>query len=169
MKATGIVRRLDDLGRLVIPKEIRRIYRLKEGDSIEFYVSEQSEIILKKYSYLNDEKETLTRMAETLKEVTKCEVLFLLEDEIIGNDNILPDDCSHELMQLIRQYHPSDFESLRLFPEISEVFSGSIYPVVADSHWLGAFLLYTKQGPLSTAAKSAAAVMSAYLTKQFEH
>ena len=49
MKATGIVRRLDDLGRLVIPKEIRRIYRLKEGDSIEFFVSEHSEIILKNY------------------------------------------------------------------------------------------------------------------------
>ena len=82
MKATGIVRRLDDLGRLVIPKEIRRIYRLKEGDSIEFFVSEHSEIILKKYSYLNDEKEMLTRMVNTLKEVTKCEILFLLEDEI---------------------------------------------------------------------------------------
>lgn len=63
MKATGIVRRLDDLGRLVIPKEIRRIYRLKEGDSIEFFVSEQSEIVLKKCSYLNEEKEMLTRMA----------------------------------------------------------------------------------------------------------
>jgi len=169
MKATGIVRRLDDLGRLVIPKEIRRIYRLKEGDSIEFYVSEQSEIVLKKYSYLNEEKEMLTRMVNTLKEVTKCEVLFLLEDEIIGNDNILMDDCSHQLIQLIRQYHPSDFESMNLFHENSEMYSGSIYPVISDSHWLGAFLLYNKQGPLHTSAKASAAIMSAYLAKQFEH
>ena len=64
MKSTRIVRRVDDLGRVVIPKEIRRIYRLKEGDSIEFFVSEHSEIILKKYSYLNDEKEML-RIAQT--------------------------------------------------------------------------------------------------------
>ena len=169
MKATGIVRRLDDLGRLVIPKEIRRIYRLKEGDSIEFFVSEQSEIILKKYSYLNDEKEMLTRMVNTLKEVTKTEVLFLLEDEIIGNDNILMDECSHDLIQLIRQYHPSDFESMRLFHENIDVYSGSIYPVISDSHWLGAFLLYSKQGPLHASAKASASIMSAYLAKQFEH
>ena len=45
MKATGIVRRLDDLGRLVIPKEIRKIYKLKEGDSIEFFVNEDSAIL----------------------------------------------------------------------------------------------------------------------------
>lgn len=169
MKATGIVRRLDDLGRLVIPKEIRRIYRLKEGDSIEFFVSEQSEIILKKYSYLNDEKEMLTRMVNTLKEATKCEVLFLLEDEIIGNDNILPDDCSNELIQQLRQYHPSDFESMRLFLIGSDMYSGSVYPVIADSHWLGAFLLYSKQGPLTTAQKASASIMSAYLSKQFDH
>ena len=168
MKATGIVRRLDDLGRLVIPKEIRRIYRLKEGDSIEFFVSEHSEIILKKYSYLNDDKEMLTKMVTTLKDVTKCEVLFLLEDEIIGNDNILSDDCCHELMQLVRQYHPSDFQSMRLFNESSDLFSGSIYPVISDSHWLGAFLLYSKQGPLNTAAKASASTISAYLSKQFE-
>ena len=169
MKATGIVRRLDDLGRLVIPKEIRRIYRLKEGDSIEFFVSEHSEIILKKYSYLNDEKEMLTRMVNTLKEVTKCEVLFLLEDEIIGNDNILPDDCTSEITHQVRQYHPTDFESMRLFLISNDVYSGSVYPVIADSHWLGAFLLYSKQGPLSTSQKAAASIMSAYLTKQFEH
>ena len=60
MKATGIVRRLDDLGRLVIPKEIRKIYKLKEGDSIEFFVNENDEIVLKKFSVLSDEIETIT-------------------------------------------------------------------------------------------------------------
>ena len=55
-------------------------------------------------------------MVKTLKEVTKCEVLFLLEDEIIGNDNLLCDDLYHDLMRMIRQYHPSDFESMLLQP-----------------------------------------------------
>ena len=169
MKATGIVRRLDDLGRLVIPKEIRRIYRMKEGDSIEFFVSEHSEIILKKYSYLNAEKEMLTRIVSTLKETTKCDILFLLEDEIIGNDNILPDDCSHEITHQMRQYHPSDFESMRLFLFNNDVYSGSVYPVIADSHWLGSFLIYSKQGPLNPSQKAAVSIMSAYLSKQFEH
>lgn len=50
MKATGIVRRIDDLGRVVIPKEIRRTLRIKEGDPLEIFTDREGEIILKKYS-----------------------------------------------------------------------------------------------------------------------
>ena len=50
MKATGIVRRIDDLGRVVIPKEIRKTLRIREGDPLEIYVDRTSEVILKKYS-----------------------------------------------------------------------------------------------------------------------
>ena len=51
MKATGIVRRIDDLGRIVIPKEIRRTQRIHEGDPIEIYTNREGEIMLKKYSH----------------------------------------------------------------------------------------------------------------------
>ena len=50
MKATGIVRRIDDLGRIVIPKEIRRTLRIKEGDPLEIFTDREGEVILKKYS-----------------------------------------------------------------------------------------------------------------------
>lgn len=50
MKATGIVRRIDDLGRVVIPKEIRRTMRIREGDPLEIFVSNEGEVIFKKYS-----------------------------------------------------------------------------------------------------------------------
>ena len=50
MKATGIVRRIDDLGRVVIPKEIRRTMRIREGDPLEIYTSRDGEVIFKKYS-----------------------------------------------------------------------------------------------------------------------
>ena len=50
MKATGIVRRIDDLGRVVIPKEIRRTMRIREGDPLEIYTSREGEVIFKKYS-----------------------------------------------------------------------------------------------------------------------
>ena len=48
MKATGIVRRIDDLGRIVIPKEIRRSFRIKEGDPLEIYTDSEGEVIFKK-------------------------------------------------------------------------------------------------------------------------
>ena len=55
MKATGIVRRIDDLGRIVIPKEIRRTLRIKEGDPLELFTTREGEVVFKKYTYCNDE------------------------------------------------------------------------------------------------------------------
>lgn len=60
MKATGIVRRIDDLGRVVVPKEIRRTLRIREGDPLEIYTDCEGEIILKKYSPIGE----LGRFAE---------------------------------------------------------------------------------------------------------
>ena len=54
MKATGIVRRIDDLGRIVIPKEIRRTLRIREGDPLEIYTEKDGEVIFKKYSPMGD-------------------------------------------------------------------------------------------------------------------
>lgn len=54
MKATGVVRRIDDLGRVVIPKEIRRTMRIREGDSLEIFVNQSGEVVLKKYSPIAD-------------------------------------------------------------------------------------------------------------------
>ena len=54
MKATGIVRRIDDLGRVVIPKEIRRTMRIKEGDPLEIFTTREGEVIFKKYSYADE-------------------------------------------------------------------------------------------------------------------
>ena len=50
MKATGIVRRIDDLGRVVIPKEIRRTMRIQEGDPLEIYTNNEGAVLFKKYS-----------------------------------------------------------------------------------------------------------------------
>ena len=49
MKATGIVRRIDDLGRIVVPKEIRKVLRIREGDPLEIFTGKEGEIVLKKY------------------------------------------------------------------------------------------------------------------------
>lgn len=54
MRATGIVRRIDDLGRVVIPKEIRRTLRIREGDPLEIFTDREGEIILKKYSPIGE-------------------------------------------------------------------------------------------------------------------
>ena len=66
MKATGIVRRIDDLGRIVIPKEIRRTMRIREGDPMEIFTSREGEILLKKYSPVGELGEFAAALAESM-------------------------------------------------------------------------------------------------------
>ncbi|WP_270182901.1 stage V sporulation protein T [Alkalihalobacillus sp. CinArs1] len=68
MKATGIVRRIDDLGRVVIPKEIRRTLRIREGDPLEIFVDREGEVILKKYSPISELGDFAREYAESLAE-----------------------------------------------------------------------------------------------------
>ena len=70
MKATGIVRRIDDLGRVVIPKEIRRTMRIREGDPLEIYTSRDGEVIFKKYSLLGGMEDFATQLCETMSRST---------------------------------------------------------------------------------------------------
>ena len=70
MKATGIVRRIDDLGRIVIPKEIRRTMRIREGDPLEICTDREGEIMLKKYSPIGELRDVAVSYAESLAQTT---------------------------------------------------------------------------------------------------
>ena len=63
MKATGIVRKIDDLGRIVIPKEIRKNLRIREGDPLEIFIEKDGEIILRKHATMGDMLEIATQYA----------------------------------------------------------------------------------------------------------
>ena len=84
MKATGIVRRIDDLGRVVIPKEIRRTMRIKEGDPLEIFVDREGEVILKKYSPISELGDFAREYAGALSETLGTTVLIGDRDSIIA-------------------------------------------------------------------------------------
>lgn len=84
MKATGIVRRIDDLGRVVIPKEIRRTMRIREGDPLEIYTSKEGEVIFKKYSLMGGVDEFAAQLCETLSKTTGLSVAVTDRDSIIA-------------------------------------------------------------------------------------
>ena len=84
MKATGIVRRIDDLGRVVIPKEIRRTMRIREGDPLEIYTSKDGEVIFKKYSLLGGVDEFAAQLCETLSRTTGATVAVTDRDSVIA-------------------------------------------------------------------------------------
>ena len=85
MKATGIVRRIDDLGRVVIPKEIRRTMRIREGDPLEIYTTREGEVIFKKYSLISGMEEFAGHICETLSKSTGSIVAVTDRDGIIAS------------------------------------------------------------------------------------
>lgn len=84
MKATGIVRRIDDLGRVVIPKEIRRTLRLKEGTPLEIFTDREGEIILKKYSPMVELTAFAGQYAESMAQTTGMMVCITDRDQVIA-------------------------------------------------------------------------------------
>lgn len=84
MKATGIVRRIDDLGRVVIPKEIRRTMRIREGDPLEIYTSKDGEVIFKKYSLMDGLGDFAGHLCETLYKTAGHPAVITDRDTIIA-------------------------------------------------------------------------------------
>ena len=84
MKATGIVRRIDDLGRVVIPKEIRRTLRIREADPLEIFTDREGEIILKKYSPLGELGNFAKEYAEALASTSGHSVCITDRDQVIA-------------------------------------------------------------------------------------
>ena len=84
MKATGIVRRIDDLGRVVVPKEIRRVLRIREGDPLEIYTGNTGEVILKKYSPINELSQFAGEYAETASKVLGGTIIVSDTDQVIA-------------------------------------------------------------------------------------
>jgi len=88
MKATGIVRRIDDLGRVVIPKEIRRTLRIKEGDPLEIFTDREGEVIFKKYSPIGELNDFAAQYAETLWRTCDLPVVICDRDSVTASAGV---------------------------------------------------------------------------------
>src|SRR5699024_12690694 len=96
MKATGIVRRIDDLGRVVVPKEIRRTLRIREGDPLEIFVAREGEVILKKYSPSNELSHFAEEYADALYDSIQFPVFICDSDEVIALSGDSKKDYLHK-------------------------------------------------------------------------
>ncbi len=88
MKATGIVRRIDDLGRVVIPKEIRRTMRIREGDPLEIYTDREGEVIFKKYSPIGELVSFAAQYADTLNKTCGMSVIICDRDAVVASAGV---------------------------------------------------------------------------------
>ena len=88
LKATGIVRRIDDLGRIVIPKEIRRSFRIKEGDPLEIFTDAEGEVIFKKYSPIGELSNFASQYAEVLHKSGGLPIAIMDNDHVVAASGI---------------------------------------------------------------------------------
>ena len=145
MKATGIVRRIDDLGRVVIPKEIRRTMRIREGDPLEIYTDREGEVIFKKYSPIGELASFAAQYAETLYKTCQMAIVITDRDAVIAHAGVpkreyADKNISPEFEAAIekRVFYKSDGESA---VSVVEGAAGTVrcaMPIIAEGDIIGA-------------------------------
>ncbi len=159
MKATGIVRRIDDLGRVVIPKEIRRTMRIREGDPLEIYTAVDGEVIFKKYSPIGEMTATATGFADTMAKDTSFGVAICDRDHVVAaagvnKREVMGQRLSAELESIMEDrktyiYKSGEIKILSPF-ENAEIKAGLAMPIISAGDIAGAVVLImpeTKKAP----------------------
>lgn len=156
MKATGIVRRIDDLGRVVIPKEIRRTLRLREGTPLEIFTDREGEIILKKYSPMMELNAFAGQYADAMAQSTGLMVCITDRDQVIAaaggaKKDLLQKPISKQLEYVIQErmtvqagkddkaYTPVAAE------DIEGIVAQVVAPIICEGDAIGAVILMSRE------------------------
>lgn len=177
MKATGIVRRIDDLGRVVIPKEIRRTLRIREGDPLEIFVDRDGEVILKKYSPIGELGDFAREYAESLFESLQHVTLICDRDTYIAVagaskkeyldkpiGRIIEDAMEGRRTSI--EKNAVDVEIVRDVPD--KVQSYVTAPIIAGGDPIGAVVMLSKEGSMGDLEMKTAETAAGFLGKQME-
>lgn len=179
MKATGIVRRIDDLGRVVIPKEIRRTLRIREGDPLEIFVDRDGEVILKKYSPISELGDFAKEYAESLFESTNHITMISDRDTIIavagGSKKDYLDKQIGSLVEQCMENRKFSMESgsgtYEICKDMSETYSSYVIaPIVAGGDPIGSVIFVSKDEnvKMSQMEQKMAETAAGFLAKQME-
>ena len=155
MKATGIVRRIDDLGRVVIPKEIRRTLRIRESDPLEIFTDREGEIILKKYSPIGELSAFAKQYADSLTQAAGCLVCISDMDQIIAasgvgkkdfQDKFISEQLGYAIAERLEVIAlAGDRKFIPVIPEQDETICGEIItPIICEGDVIGSVVLMTK-------------------------
>lgn len=157
MKATGIVRRIDELGRVVIPKEIRRTLRIREGDPLEIFTDRDGEVILKKYSPIGELGDFAQEYAESLFQSLGHTTIICDKDAVIAVagaskkehlDRSISSDVE-EIMESRKKVAVNKAQGAKLYniygQDSSEYTSQVIVPILSEGDVIGAVMMFSKE------------------------
>ena len=181
MKATGVVRRIDDLGRIVIPKEIRKTLRIKEGDPLEIFTEKDGDIILKKYSPIGELSNFATEYVDSLNKITGHIAVITDRDSVIAvagttKKDILEQKISSDLEKVFEntQKFIGDGKNSIFITEKGnkekEVKPQVIVPIISDGDVIGSVALISKEDnfKMSKTEEEVVSVASSFLGRQME-
>ncbi|MDC3414863.1 stage V sporulation protein T [Aquibacillus sp. 3ASR75-11] len=177
MKATGIVRRIDDLGRVVIPKEIRRTLRIREGDPLEIFVDRDGEVILKKYSPISELGDFAKEYADALFDSLGSPVLICDRDEFIAvsgesKKDYLGKNIGNKMEKamsdrsVIAEVEPSSIEIVEAHEENTA--SYVVGPIIANGDPIGCVMIMSKDDKLGDVERKAVETAASFLARQME-
>lgn len=179
MKATGIVRRIDDLGRVVIPKEIRRTLRIREGDPLEIYTATDGEVIFKKYSPVGELSAFASQYAEVLSRVSGLPVIICDKDHVIAASGVSKRELlERRVSPVLENYMESRKSYTATQATVGDIQpvegvehrAAVIYPIIAAGDVTGAVVMLMGEDnkvPTETEVKLAHSA-AAFLGKQME-
>ena len=179
MKATGIVRRVDDLGRIVIPKEIRRTLKIREGDPLEIYTEKDGGVIFRKYSPMGDLQDFAVQICESIGANTGHVAAVADRDSIIAlagapKRELMDKPNSQELDRLMEQrkyyrYREGD-AVIRSSEAVEKYHLGVAAPILSQGDLMGCVMLLLGDGdnPLGEADQCLAQTCAGFLGKQME-
>lgn len=155
MKATGMTRRIDDLGRIVIPKEIRKQLKIQEGQSIEIFLNEDKEIVLRKYSELSLLDEKVYTILETLFNTYFISVLLCDRQEIKyavskHRELYMNKPLSNQMVDMISKRKVMRGNHFEIITDFTEQKESLVYPLVLDGDLVGALIFMSEKVPLSS-------------------
>ncbi|TMV44279.1 stage V sporulation protein T [Paenibacillus mesophilus] len=179
MKATGIVRRIDDLGRVVIPKEIRRTLRIREGDPLEIFVDRDGEVILKKYSPIGELGDFAKEYAESLYESTNHITIISDRDSVIavagGSKKEYLEKQIGSIVESSMENRKTSLETnsgqYELCKDLNETYSSFVIaPIVAGGDPIGSVILVSKDEnvKMGQMEMKMAETAAGFLAKQME-
>ena len=181
MKATGIVRRIDDLGRIVIPKEIRRTLHIRESDPLEIFTDREGQVILKKYSPIGEMTTFAKQYAESLAAVYGCYVVISDRDQVIAVSGGVKKEyigrrISHELEEIMEQRRTvnTDTDNVKTITiidgqDVSNM-GQIIFPIICEGDVIGSVVLMSKteKQQVSDTEKKLVSVAADFLGRQME-
>ncbi len=146
MKATGIVRRIDDLGRVVIPKEIRRTMRIREGDPLEIFTDREGEVIFKKYSPIGELNTLASQYAQAMNRTCTLNIVITDRDSVIAHAGVPKKDyqdktVSKAIEDIIESrtlyVYEEGGEKLTMVDEPTEFYASVVMPIITEGDIIG--------------------------------